>query len=393
MRWPTKQEVVCGAVILSSCLILGVMVTGVRVTELHRLLPGPAKDLQSNVQEEISKDVLLNDFKTKLKDLQTAGLWKANPPVQPCSRTGGSLPCNDTACSRRPYQEYEARLHSVLKPVERVNTTLRDHIMDLMKVKTPVRRVVIATGASSDHFLESQGLVRSLHQNVFPELNNYTFVYYDLGLKPEQIEQLKKHCQCEVRRYPVEKMPTIHKTLRCYTWKPFIIQANIHFADILIWADASIRFSKSIIGPLLKDVNIKGAIMGLDSPVYSVADHVQKTTFDHFGEQTCAFAQVGEMAATFLAFKNERLVRQAILKPWIACALDSKCMCPSNPEKLIVCHTNIRKYNKCHRFDQAALNIILAKLFWGNGRSFTPSRKYFDIRKEDRVHYFDKLGK
>ncbi|XP_067668508.1 uncharacterized protein [Haliotis asinina] len=384
MRWPTTREVLCGTVILSLCILLGVMVTGVRVTELHRVLP---------VHGESSTDILLNDFKTKLKDIQTAGLWKANPSVQPCSRTGGSLPCNDTSCRRRPYQEYADRLRSILKPIESVNTTLRDNITEMMKVKSPVRRVVIATGASSDHFLESQGLVRSLHQNVFPELHNYTFVYYDLGLNPNQIKQLKKHCQCEVRRYPVEKMPAMHKKLRCYTWKTFIIQANIRFGDILIWADASIRFSKSSIGPLLKDVNAKGVIMGLDSPVYSVADHVQKTTIDYFGEKTCDFAQVGEMAATFLAFKNERFVREAILNPWIACALDSKCMCPSDPEKLIVCHTNFRKYNKCHRFDQAALNIILAKLFWGNERSFSPSTKYFDIKKEDRVNYFDKLGK
>ncbi|XP_071094957.1 uncharacterized protein [Haliotis cracherodii] len=400
MRWLTdrKIRIFVGAAILTALVILGVTVNN----GLHRSVQQSWAPVQDNgllgydekqfMHETISVDSLLNDFKTKLKDIQSAGLWKSNPSLKSCSETKGSSPCNDTNCSQRPHQGYQERLHSVMHPTESVNITQRGHIMEMMKVKPSGKRVLIVTGSSSDHFLESQGLIQSLHQNVFPELDNYTFVYYDLGLDPKQREQLRKHCRCEVRRYPVEKMPHMHKKLRCYTWKPFIIEANIRSVDILIWADASVRFPKSSIGPLLKEVNAKGAIMEVGTPPYSVSDHVQKITFDYFGEQTCHFAQVGEMQATFLVFKNERFIREAILKPWIACALDSRCMCPSDPEKLIVCYTYVRKYNKCHRFDQAALNLILAKLFWGNEQTFTPSRKYIDIKKEDKVHYFDQLG-
>ncbi|XP_071095938.1 uncharacterized protein [Haliotis cracherodii] len=413
-----KKQIFAGAVVLTACLILGVTVkrgsregapetqeTGPKVTLLQDFKAkikaqetGPKvtllQDFKAKIkaQETGPKVTLLQDFKAKIKAIQTAGLWKPNPPLKSCSETPGSTPCYDTKCSKRTAQGFEERLQSVMQLTETVNTTLRDHIMEVMKVRHSGTRVLIVTGASSDHFLESQGLIQSLHQNVFPELDNYTFVYYDLGLDSKQREQLKKHCRCEVRRYPVEKMPHMHQKLRCYTWKPFIIEANIRSTDILIWADASVRFQKSAIGPLIKEANTKGAIMPVYPPQYAISDHVQKITFDYFSEQTCHFAQVGEMAATFLVFKNERFIREAILKPWIACALDSRCMCPSDPEKLIVCYTHVRKYNKCHRFDQAALNVLLAKLFWGNEQSFTLSRKYINIQKEDKVHYFEHLG-
>lgn len=103
-----------------------------------------------------------------------------------------ATPCYDTKCSKRTAQGFEERLQSVMQLAETVNTTLRDHIMEVMKVRHSGSRVLIVTGASSDHFLEAQGLVQSLHQNVFPELDNYTFVYYDLGLDSKQREQVNK---------------------------------------------------------------------------------------------------------------------------------------------------------------------------------------------------------
>ncbi|XP_046574165.1 uncharacterized protein LOC124282256 [Haliotis rubra] len=379
-----RKQIFRGAAILAACLALVLIAKG-------RVRQGAREPQETSLRDEIPMVSLRDEFKAKIEDLQTAGLWKPNRSLKPCRNTRGSDACYDTACHQRPSEGLEERLQNVRRSAVTVDTAVRNDIMKILNVQPSGKRVLIITGASSDHFLESQGLIQSLHQNVFPELNNYTFVYYDLGLKAKQIQQLKKHCQCEVRRFPVEKMPPMHQKLRCYTWKAFIIEANIRLADILIWADASVRFHKSTIGPLLKEANAKGIMMEAGLYPFSVSDHVQKIMFDYFAEQTCYFAQVGEMQATFLVFKNERFIREAILKPWLACALDSRCMCPSDPEKLLMCNINVRKYNKCHRFDQAALNIILAKLFWGYEQSFTPSRKYIDVNRDGKVHYFDHL--
>ena len=48
------------------------------------------------------------------------------------------------------------------------------------------RKYIFVTAVSSNHYQEMQGLVRSVHQDVFPRLTNYSFVFFDLGLTPLQ---------------------------------------------------------------------------------------------------------------------------------------------------------------------------------------------------------------
>ncbi|XP_067667576.1 uncharacterized protein [Haliotis asinina] len=342
--------------------------------------------------ETFEFDELLHEYKKKIQDVQQARLWRTNPKLNSCETEPVSgNPCVDTHCSPRHPEEVSHRLERLLQTTNNLNVTLFNLLFELFGVQKSGKRLVILTASSSDHYYESQGLIQSIHQNVVPEMDNLTLIYYDIGLEDWQREQLQKYCRCQVRRFPFELMPIRLKTLRCYTWKSFIIQAHIRSADVIIWTDAAVRFRKSSIGPLLQEVETKGIMLEDGTPRYSVADHAQKIMFDYFGEKTCQYAQVIEKQPGFLVLKNERFVREIVLKPWVACAMNKKCMCPAHPETLIVCHTYVRKYNKCHRFDQAAINIILAKLFWGSEMSFVPTRKYIDFRKEEKVYYFEQL--
>ncbi|XP_046560860.1 uncharacterized protein LOC124269856 [Haliotis rubra] len=342
--------------------------------------------------ETFEFEELLHDYKKKIKDLQQAGLWRTNPELNSCDTEPVSgNPCVDTHCSPRQPEEAPQRLGRLLQTTNNLNVTLFSLLFGLFGVQKSGKRLVILTAASSDHFYESQGLIQSVHQNVVPEMDNFTLIYYDIGLEDWQREQLRKHCRCQIRRFPWNQMPVRLQNLRCYTWKAFIIQAHIRSADVIIWADAAVRFLKSSIGPLLQEVETKGIIIEDGTPRYSVADHAKRTMFDYFGEKTCHYAQIIEKQPGFLVLKDERFVREVVLKPWVACAMSPRCMCPAHPETLIVCHTYMREYNKCHRFDQAAMNMILAKLFWGNDMSFVPTRKYIDLRKEDKVYYFNEL--
>ncbi|XP_071095238.1 uncharacterized protein [Haliotis cracherodii] len=397
-----KQCFVAVLITLVICLVIGQTI--LLVTRHIRYSRYMALDIDftylMELQERINPapvetfkfDELLQEYKKKIQDVQQAGLWRTNPVLSSCdTEPVVANPCVDTHCSQRQPEDLSQRLDRLMQTTNNLNMTLYRLLFGLFGVQKTGKRLVIVTGASSDHYYESQGLIHSVHQNVFPELANLTLIYYDLGLKDWQRHELRKHCRCQIRTFPFALMPVRLQNLQCYTWKAFIIQAHIRSADVIIWADAAVRFLKSSIGPLLQEVETKGIIIEDGTPRYSVADHAQKIMFDYFGEKTCHYAQVAEKQPGFLVLKNERFVREVILKPWIACAMSPHCMCPAHPETLIVCYTYIRKYNKCHRFDQAAMNIILAKLFWGHDMTFTPTRKYIDIRKEDKVYYFDEL--
>lgn len=99
-------------------------------------------------------------------------------------------PCVDTHCSQRQPEDLSQRLDRLMQTTNNLNVTLYRLLFGLFGVQKTGKRLVIVTGASSDHYYESQGLIQSVHQNVFPELANLTLIYYDLGLKDWQRDEV-----------------------------------------------------------------------------------------------------------------------------------------------------------------------------------------------------------
>ncbi len=166
-----------------------------------------------------------------------------------------------------------------------------------------------------------------------------------------------------------------HKTYLLLKTK---FQGNLPKADILVWVDSSVRFWNKTMPQLLDDVERRGIITYAD--VHSVAQHTLKETMNYMKEDMCSLAPVAEDHGGFLLLHNELWIREAFIKPLVACAMSPKCMCPRNPMDVIICDTGIHKYNKCHRFDQSAINIILTKLFRDHKSSFhSPYNEYPNV--------------
>ncbi|XP_041377241.1 uncharacterized protein LOC121389657 isoform X3 [Gigantopelta aegis] len=108
-----------------------------------------------------------------------------------CSEaTSPNAACVDTACnSTLPPATSDVNFWNVFKPLTRV----KDVSVRLSEAMGPYRsasEVIFVTAASSNHFKESQALMKNLHQTVFPHLKNYTFYFYDLGLTSKQRQQV-----------------------------------------------------------------------------------------------------------------------------------------------------------------------------------------------------------
>jgi hypothetical protein len=83
---------------------------------------------------------------------------------------------------------------------------------------------VVVTAVSANHYGESQGLIKDIHQQLlyfYPEIK---LIVYDLGFTNAPWLAMHKYCKCEVRTFQFDQYPDHPKDLKGYSWKPIIIQ-------------------------------------------------------------------------------------------------------------------------------------------------------------------------
>ncbi|XP_076464507.1 uncharacterized protein LOC143296453 [Babylonia areolata] len=320
------------------------------------------------------------------------------PPLPNNNNTACWMPPQRCNASFLPVEERLGRVFQTQHPITKQQRMLID---SLANHPEPVDLVFI-TAASANHYEESQGLIRDLHKLVFPELRRqgeYTFhlYYYDLGLNPRQLKQLKTHCNCTVIPFPFSRLPHQFHRLSTCIWKPLILKAHLATSRITLWMDASVRFRTANLSSLLQQTQRRGVLVAHTS--FMLPKHVHPAMLSYFRiQQPCQLASFYETAGGFVALSNDQLVHQGILDPWVACAFSPRCLCPS--EGLRDCESYLpckpRKgetYFQCHRFDQSALGILLALLFdWRVSdlsywlqKDGTP---WFAFRRGRRVKYF-----
>ncbi|KAK7477619.1 hypothetical protein BaRGS_00031167 [Batillaria attramentaria] len=228
----------------------------------------------------------------------------------------------------------------------------------------PSYKYIFVSAASTSHYTEMQGLVLNLVRNVFPRVKNYTFILVDLGLGPKQRNLTEKYCRCTVLDFPFHLLPQFFKELKCATWKPFVIRSLIDKAEFVIWMDTSVRWSAvSPLDPVFQRAKERGLqLREVNSGVISV--RTTASTFDFYGDMTCQYTRFSEIESGAGIYHNEEFVREVILDPWVSCAFDTRCMCVEKYRKLLGCSASPpRRDNRCHRFDQSSLGIIVSKLF------------------------------
>ncbi|KAK2190818.1 hypothetical protein NP493_67g03017 [Ridgeia piscesae] len=99
-------------------------------------------------------------------------------------------------------------------------------------------RIVVVTGASSNHFVESKAMIKSV-QKYMPDR---PIIYYDLGLTKSQASEVRSWCSVKLRKFGNSAYPTyVTKHLRCYAFKLLIIQEILREFPGLMWLDASVR--------------------------------------------------------------------------------------------------------------------------------------------------------
>ncbi|GMS93788.1 hypothetical protein PENTCL1PPCAC_15963, partial [Pristionchus entomophagus] len=252
-------------------------------------------------------------------------------------------------------------------------------------------KVVFVTYSSSNHFNESRKVIRSLRA-VFDN----KIIFYDLGLRPNEILELSNVCNLEVKKFKFEKYPSFVAHLLGYNFKP-IIMAEVfsQFKDYWI-IDSSVRFFNITphMSQFYSDIS-SGKIepIALRNPTsHSIYATTHQSMLDYLPIDTRLAMDRTMLEGAYLISRSE-MTREAV--KWNAlCALTKDCMAAPGTE--LHCEFHGDRYRtpaNCHRYDQSAINIITTSLlerdgwkrrynwFWDGDN---PMSKFSSIQREDK---------
>ncbi|XP_071108555.1 uncharacterized protein [Haliotis cracherodii] len=337
--------------------------------------------------------LLVDMFRQKVATLKHKKIWSELPASPRCTgKEKKALDmCNDTAACKHPLPAADSQenIRNILTPVTKLQEGALGRIKDVFNIQER-RKYAFVTAASADHFDESQEMIMTLDKYIFPHLSNYSFYYYDMGLNRSQVKLLEKYGRAVIKRYPFDLLPDRFSYLKCYTWKPIVMQAHFDNAEYTVWLDASSRFDKGNPREMFNLLKETGVLM---SPwPYPFAQHCSKHMFSYFNTEPCHFSVYHESESGFIMLHNQPFTRRLIMDPWVACAVDPNCMCHPGAKQLYWCSFRTRKYGKCHRYDQSAINLILLQMFRRNIDSVQiPKKKYAHVSRKKGLLYLKDL--
>ncbi|XP_025112270.1 uncharacterized protein LOC112575004 [Pomacea canaliculata] len=357
-------------------------ITGIHVTWLSSLTP-------ENKGHTVSAKCDNETMSLYLQRYEVLNAAKGHFASRICDNKDGG-PCVDPACNTT-FLPPRARLQRLVSTQYNVSSRHLEVLRSLGARVSPAD-LVFLTAASENHFDESQGVIRDLHLKVFPWLSSntnysYNFIYYDLGLANNSLALLTKYCRCHVLSFPFQSLPDIFRNLRTYQWKPLLVKAHSPHSKLLMWMDASVRFKSGDVSLIIQRVMADGFFMKHGN--YMMPRHVMPVMLQYFHTEACLLAPFYETESGFVVVKNEPLMSKVVLDPWVACAFAPRCVYPGDDwRKFLPCPSNKRGYSVCHRFDQAALGVILVTLFDFKSSQLVVPDNSFYIWRDHKVKYF-----
>ena len=230
---------------------------------------------------------------------------------------------------------------------------------------------VVVTGATSNHFEESLELLDNIRnvliKKIFPNID-IKLVYYDLGLQKSEYEAVTRNCSCEVRAFPFHIFPEHFRNISNFAWKPAIIRRMLYEEDFIMWVDSSIRFTEDRnIGSVFKKSRLNGiqCMQGEGT----IAERTALETMLYLKQDPDYLLQYTEVQGGFGIYSRSRFIIEAVINPWVLCALDKNCIWPGKASHLphdCVKLKSHQQFSFCHRADQSVLGIILTHTFKRN---------------------------
>ncbi|GMT07894.1 hypothetical protein PENTCL1PPCAC_30068, partial [Pristionchus entomophagus] len=264
---------------------------------------------------------------------------------------------------------------------------------------------VIVTAASADFFHHVARLI-DRSRKVHPDVR---VIVYNLGMTSQQISDLYSVCNLEICELDFLAYEPHMRNLHEFRWKPIVIAEALRKHDSFWYWDSSVVPTLGHFDRVSDLIRCRDRQKFYDSPVPSVAERDRREELEGipsgFDEnvharniQECrkynyllhSFTGHGIFAATHKDMykylpTNDTEIRKKkakmfeaglayivrsddvindVIKWYVLCALEKECMAPRNsmPSCFFEGHTQYEEWAGCHRFDQSALNILLANV-------------------------------
>ncbi|CAI4226791.1 unnamed protein product [Auanema sp. JU1783] len=250
--------------------------------------------------------------------------------------------------------------------------------------------VVIVTYASTNHFAESRLAIKKI-RNIM----NNTIAYYDVGLRPHEVNELKTVCNLVYHKVNFSDFPPHTRNLHNYAFKPIIDAIAYKSYKVYWYVDASIRFRH--LSNLLDFYQLlqSSALYDIDQVMNAIRTSHSQYFATHRGmhlyfPQNDALARKTLMYAAGIQFVRRGSYSKEVLKWYLLCALDQYCMAPRDASQSC---RNLKKdpfnmYGHCHRFDQSALGAIKMSIFARerhNRINYTIWNKFLTVERSTRL--------
>ena len=231
-------------------------------------------------------------------------------------------------------------------------------------VEDMYHRLVYVSALSDNHFNEAKDNFKT----VIGCLPKNKFILYNLGLNEEHQKALSAYENVEIRPFPFKNYSSLPhvKKLHTYAWKPIIAQIVSMEYDIIMYGDTSVRLLSCDLTAALQHLLHFPILTGNPLRDFKTIQYTHEgmIKYFHFPASRKDMADIGSIqAGVWLMWAND-MMKKKLIDPWVDCALHKECIAPSGAES-IPCgeRSNDGHYIGCHRFDQAALNLILAREF------------------------------
>lgn len=235
-------------------------------------------------------------------------------------------------------------------------------------------RPVLLTAFDHSHFTEGKRLIRLFNQKW---QQSHQLIVYDLGLFIWQKVWVKRLCSssCGIRKFDTKTYPPHVSDLSNYSFKAVLLQEALRDFGHVMWIDSSFTVednTSNFDNYSEMNKNRTGLTVWiqhhLDQPCF-----IHPGMFQFFDEKPEDFLSSRATEGGAMLIYNDPETYKHLVLPWLVCALLEKCIAPPDSSKSPCNFEN--KFTTgycCHRYDQAAMGLILARTFHFNSSLYHP---------------------
>lgn len=147
----------------------------------------------------------------------------------------------------------------------------------------------------------------------------------------------------------------------------------------VLWMDTSVRFKTGNLSLTLDKVYASGGILIFRRQIHSNFEATHSRMYHYLPISASHASKTTQCGAGSIYIHRNELLYNRIIAWWVLCALEDDCIAPILQLKCYFKGPAV--WAKCHRYDQSALNILVAHHFKCNESKYSSRHRQLMIKR------------